>query len=211
MNTYIKGSIKYWFNKRVSKFSFITDDSFISPKAAISRGCKVFRSSIDDYSYCAPNVELVCCHIGKFCSIGKSSVIGLASHTLSFISSSPVFTETKNRLNISFTEKNIIDSPYHEVIIGNDVWIGERVVIKGGIKIGNGAVIAAGAMVTKDVAPYSIVGGVPAKIIRKRFNDNTVSYIESLKWWDWNEKKIRMNIALFQQEVENVVDTIKSI
>lgn len=200
MNLYIKGFLKYFFKKQVSKISLITNDSFVSSKAIVTRGCKVFKSSIDDFSYCAPNVELVCCKMGKYCSIGKSSVIGLPFHTLNFLSTSPVFTEVHNRLKFSYVTKNIVDIPYKDVIIGNDVWIGTGVIILGGIKIGNGAVIGAGAVVTKDVDSYTIVGGVPAKPIRKRFDDKTINYIESLSWWNWNEEQIKENILLFQKK-----------
>lgn len=203
MNGYIKGYLKYFFKKQVSNLSLISNDSFVSSKAVVSRGCKVYRSFIDDYSYCAPNTELVHCHIGKYCSIGKFVAIGLANHTLNYLSTSPVFTETHNRLNVSFAKENIISSPFCEVIIGNDVWIGDRVIIKGGIEIGNGSVIGAGAVVTKNVQPYSIIGGVPGKLIRKRFSDEIISCIEHLEWWDWDEKKIKEYLYVFQRELRD--------
>lgn len=203
MNSYLKGYLKYLFKKQVSNLSLISDDSFVSPKALISRGCKVFRSSISDYSYCAPNVELVHCHIGKYCSIGKSVVIGLGNHALNYLSTSPVFTETHNRLNISFTKEDIIQTPFSEVKIGHDVWIGDRVIVKGGIEVGNGSIIGTGAVITKNVPPYSIVGGVPGKLIRKRFSDEIIEIIEHLEWWNWDEKKVEENIHLFQKKLED--------
>lgn len=85
-----------------------------------------------------------------------------------------------------------------DTIIGNDVWIGYEAVIMPGVKIGDGAIIGTHAVVTKDVPPYTIVGGVPAKPIRKRFDDATIEKLEALRWWDWNEKKIKRNISAIQ-------------
>ena len=78
-----------------------------------------------------------------------------------------------------------------DIVIGNDVWIGYEALIMAGVHIGNGAIIAARAVVTKDVPPYTIVGGVPAKPIRKRFTDDTIQKMEALKWWDWSYEKIK--------------------
>ena len=77
------------------------------------------------------------------------------------------------------------------IVIGNDVWIGYEAVIMAGVHIGNGAIIAARAVVTKDVPPYTIVGGVPARPIRKRFDEEVIRKLETLKWWDWSAEKIR--------------------
>ena len=78
-----------------------------------------------------------------------------------------------------------------DIVIGNDVWIGYEAVIMAGVHIGNGAIIAARAVVTKDVPPYTIVGGVPARPIRKRFDEEVIRKLETLKWWDWSVEKIR--------------------
>ena len=80
--------------------------------------------------------------------------------------------------------------------IGNDVWIGENVTIKDGVKIGNGAVIGTAAVVTKDVPPYAIVAGVPAKIIKYRFDDKKIQLLQDIKWWDWSPEMIYKNLAL---------------
>ena len=81
-----------------------------------------------------------------------------------------------------------------DIVIGNDVWIGYKAIILAGVKIGDGAIIGTRALVTKDVPAYSIVGGVPAKIIRKRFSEDIINELEILKWWDWPKKKIAQNI-----------------
>lgn len=82
-----------------------------------------------------------------------------------------------------------------DIIIGNDVWIGYEAVILSGVTIGDGAIIGARAVVTRDVPPYTIVGGVPAKAIKKRFSEDTISSLLSLQWWDWSQEKIAENIA----------------
>lgn len=89
-------------------------------------------------------------------------------------------------------------------MIGNDVWIDMNAIVMRGVKIGDGAVIAAGAVVTKDVAPYSIVGGNPAKLIKYRFTEEVIGKLLEIKWWDWDEEKIRRNSAIFY-DTENFV------
>ena len=84
------------------------------------------------------------------------------------------------------------------IVIGNDVWIGYEALILAGVTVGDGAIIAGRAVVTKDVPPYTIVGGVPAKPIRKRFNDDTIAALEKLRWWDWDEERIRENLSAIQ-------------
>lgn len=90
-------------------------------------------------------------------------------------------------MGISWTDHNSYDE-FKEIYIGNDVWIGQRAMVMGGVRIGNGAVVGAGAVVTKDVPPYTIVGGVPAKIIRYRFSDKVVKKLQSSKWWDYDSR-----------------------
>lgn len=85
-----------------------------------------------------------------------------------------------------------------DVIIGNDVWIGFEAVILSGVTIGDGAIIGTRAVVTKDVPPYTIVGGIPAKPIRKRFSDSVISELLKLQWWDWSENRIKQNLAAIQ-------------
>ena len=85
-----------------------------------------------------------------------------------------------------------------DIVIGNDVWIGYDAVIMSGVKIGDGAIIGTRAAVTKDVPPYTIVGGIPAKVIRKRFSNDTISKLLEIKWWDWPAEKIQANIQHIQ-------------
>lgn len=121
--------------------------------------------------------------IGSFCSISDGVRIGLAQHPTNYFSTSSFCFDNLNLKDIGF-----IDNP---CIIGNDVWIGSDVLIMGGLTIGDGAVLAAGAVVTKDVPPYAIVGGVPAKVIKYRFDEETIKELLELKWWDLPDEKIK--------------------
>lgn len=147
------------------------------------------KEIFENCSYCFGWITHEKTTIGKFCSIADGSVIGATQHPMSFLSTH-AFTyekdcDKKNYGNIS-NQNNIRDishlTPPCE--IGHDVWIGSNAFIKAGVKIGIGAVVGANAMVTKDVPPYAIVGGVPAKIIRYRFNPEIIERLLQSKWWD---------------------------
>ena len=137
--------------------------------------------------------------IGKFCSIacGAKFIFNSANHTLSSLSTYPfpIFFEEWD-LDIKAVASAWDNKG--DIVIGNDVWIGYEAVINAGVTIGDGAIIATRAVVTRDVPPYTIVGGVPAKPIRKRFSDETISALLSLKWWDWPPEKLARNISSIQ-------------
>lgn len=137
--------------------------------------------------------------IGKFCSIacGAKFMFTSSSHTMKSLSSYtfPIFFEEWD-LDV----KNITTAWDNKgnIIVGNDVWIGYEAVIMPGVHIGNGAIIGTRAVVTKNVPPYTIVGGVPAKQIRRRFDESTIEKLEKLRWWDWSGEKIAQNISAIQ-------------
>ncbi|MBU5336701.1 CatB-related O-acetyltransferase [Intestinibacter bartlettii] len=137
--------------------------------------------------------------IGKFCSIacGAKFLFNSANHTLSSLSTYtfPIFFEEWD-LDV----KNITNAWDNkgDIKIGNDVWIGYEAVILSGVTISDGAIIGARAVVTKDVMPYTIVGGVPAKPIKKRFSDDVIDKLLEIKWWDWSSDRIRENIEYIQ-------------
>lgn len=148
--------------------------------------------------------------IGKFCSIacGAKFLFNSANHTMASLSTYtfPLFFEEwgleKEKVAEAWDNKG-------DIVIGNDVWIGYEAVILSGVTIGDGAIIGSRAVVTKDVPPYTIVGGVPAKTIRRRFDEETIKKLLGLKWWDWPEESIRKNIAAIQsgrvQQLERMV------
>lgn len=146
--------------------------------------------------------------IGKFCSIacGAKFLFNSANHTLASLSTYPfpLFFEEWG------LEKADVAKAWDrkgDIVIGNDVWIGYEAVILAGVTIGDGAIIGTRAVVTKDVPPYTIVGGVPAKPIRKRFDEQTIERLIEMKWWDWPEEKIAEHIQAIQTgDIEQLVN-----
>ena len=137
--------------------------------------------------------------IGKFCSIacGAKFMLTSANHKMSSLSTYP-FPIFYEEWGLDAKDiRNAWDNK-GDIVIGNDVWIGYEAVIMAGVTIGDGAIIGTRAVVTKDVPPYTIVGGVPAKPIRKRFDDATVERLIKLRWWDWEHEKIAQSIAAIQ-------------
>ncbi|MEL4897547.1 CatB-related O-acetyltransferase [Crocosphaera sp. Alani8] len=141
--------------------------------------------------------------IGKFCSIasGVKFIMNGANHPLNYFTNYPfaIFGNGwENTMSVEGTSKG-------NTTIGNDVWLGYNAVIMPGINIGDGAIIATNAVVTKNVEPYTIVGGNPAKIIRKRFSDEAISLLLKLQWWNWTIEKITENIPnLCSNNLENL-------
>lgn len=137
--------------------------------------------------------------IGKYCSIacGAKFIFTSANHTMKSLSTYPfpIFFEEWGLDGSNITEA--WDNK-GDIVIGNDVWIGYEAVIMQGIHIGDGAVIGARAVVTRDVAPYTVVGGIPAKKIKARFDENTIGRLLEMKWWDWPDEKVKQNIKWIQ-------------
>jgi len=143
-------------------------------------------------TYIGSYAELDGVSIGRFCSIGKRLHIVAGRHpTATFVSTHPAFFSQLKQAGFSFVKENRFsefnyadDILKRYVVIGCDVWIGDGVSILDGVHIGQGAILAAGTVVVKDVLPYSIVAGVPARAIKKRFSDSQIEYLLQLKWWD---------------------------
>lgn len=158
-------------------------------------GCVDIKSSKIGFGTYILSGQLSGAKIGRFCSIGHNVNIITATHPSEFVSTYPGFYKTVNKdiflsnNDIEIQEFKICKSG-ESVIIGNDVWIGNNVTILGGVEIGDGAIIGTGSVVTKNVSPFSVFGGVPAKQIKNRFNDEIIEKLLKIKWWDWEISKI---------------------
>lgn len=170
----------------------INKNSKIAPNTHIYDNCIVNNSHIEAYSYVGKNCLVQNTHIGKFCSIANDVLIGMGNHPSENFSTSPIFYRINNALKIKLVNANSDFQEYHPIDIGNDVWIGTRAMVLDGVTIGNGAIIAANSVVTKDVPPYSIVGGVPAKIIRYRFLGAKIEKLQKLQWWHLPFEEIKL-------------------
>ena len=182
--------ISYYFSKLIKKLQIpAIKDSKIDKKAKICTGAHVVESQVGKYSYVGNFTTVINCEIGKYCSIADNCVIGGMSHPTDWVSTSPVMYQGKNCLKTNFT-----DLPYEEskhTVIENDVWIGNNCHIKAGVHLSTGCVIGMGSVLTKDVGPYEIWAGNPAKLIRKRFDDDMIERLLNTEWWNWPEDKIR--------------------
>lgn len=146
--------------------------------------------------------------IGKFCSIacGVKFLFNCANHTLKSLST---YTFSLFYEDWELEKSNVASAWDNkgDIVIGNDVWIGFEAVILAGVKIGDGAIIGTRAVVTKDVPPYSIVGGIPAKVIRKRYSPDIIEQLLSLRWWDWTKDRIKRNLPFIMAgNIENMTE-----
>lgn len=164
--------------------SCFTKDSTVGMHSRIMSGAIINHSHIGNYTYCNRNVIIQNTTIGNYCSIANEVMIGLGKHPINNFSTSPLFYRKNNPLKLKIVDKNSDFNEYQPIIIESDVWIGAKAVIMDGVKIRHGAIVAAGAIVTKDVPAYAIVGGVPAKIIKYRFTDDKIKELLSSNWWN---------------------------
>ncbi|MCK5050748.1 MAG: CatB-related O-acetyltransferase [Candidatus Cloacimonetes bacterium] len=196
---------------RITKSSILLKDSkvnagsFLEDYNYLGRNTHFLDSYLGLASYIANNSIIKRTKIGKFCAIGDNVRTSLGIHpTNDFVSIHPSFFSLHPPVKLAFANEQLFEEhkyinaeKNYVVEIGNDVWIGNNVLIIDGVTIADGAVIAAGAVVIEDVEPYSIVGGVPAKEIRKRFNEDEIIFLLDLKWWDKDLKWIYENKEKF--------------
>tara|TARA_B110000114_G_scaffold100058_1_gene105363 strand:- start:2617 stop:3255 length:639 start_codon:yes stop_codon:yes gene_type:complete len=170
-------------NSKISFHSQVSANTVIFPFVKVLKNSNIGSCVINKYTYIGKNCDFSYTHIGAFCSIGNGVVCGAADHPINNVSTYPGFYKSKSSGAYSF-DSDIEFTDQKETFIGHDVWIGVNTIILAGVNIGTGAVIAAGSVVTKDVLPYSIVGGIPAKIIRSRFEPSLIKSLLDSKWWE---------------------------
>lgn len=172
----------------------------------LGRGVTITNSTFSEYNYLANTSVVKDCtfeklsyigegsrlrnvRVGPYCSIGPGVLIGLGEHPTDRFSTHPAFYSGSGQVGLSYVSKSTFREYGDTVVLDGDVWIGANVIVRAGVKIGFGAIVASGSVVTKDVEPYSIVGGVPAKFIRKRLDEKTVEKVVKSNWWlhdqDW--------------------------
>ena len=174
----------------------ILSECEIDDNVKIYHNTIISNTKILKYSYVGGNSKIMNATIGQFCSLGPNLKIGLGMHPTDYISTYPGFYSKKASGSYSlYIAEDIIE--HKLIIIKNDVWIGDNSTILDGVTIGNGAVIAAGSVVTKDVPDYAIVGGVPAKIIKYRFSEVEIAKLLSIGWWNKEIDYIKDNAELF--------------
>lgn len=181
------------------------NDIFLSYYNRIGRKCYINVLKMGKYSYIGNNCKINKTIVGNYTSIGSNLNIIYGNHpTSKYVSTHPFFYSTfqtfdrKKKVINSFEEYSYVDKEKNYFVsIGNDVWIGDNVSILNGVKIGDGAIIAAGSFVNKDVPSYAIVGGVPAKILKYRFNEEQIMYLTKLCWWDKDDSWIKKNFDKF--------------
>lgn len=201
--------IEYIISKLIKKAHLrAIKNSNIDKSAKIGSGSQLVNTTMGKYSYCGYDCMLINVVIGSYCSLASKIEIGGARHPIEWVSTSPVFNDSnaiiKYKYSIHHYDENRITT------IGNDVWIGSGVIIKEGVKIGNGSIVAMGSIVTKDIPPYEIWGGNPAKFIRKRFSDEIIAELQNIEWWDFSEEKLKQ-LAVFVDDIEKFLIKAKEV
>ena len=192
----------------------------VSPPVSLPHTTIIGNCNIGNFTYLGRNCVLRETEIGNYCSVASDVFFGPNQHPTDWLSTHSFvfgdnagFAGVKDFLNIKVNPK-LKRSP-NKITIGNDVWIGLRAIVMGGVTIGDGAIVAANSVVTKDVPPYAIVGGVPAKIIKMRFSDENINKLKNLKWWVYYlDKKVIANVDYSDIEIcitkiKNLIDTEK--
>jgi virginiamycin A acetyltransferase len=182
-NCYFNGEIEFDKEDRVGKNNFFNGKIKIGKSTNINKNCEFIGNII----------------IGKFCAIARNSTFQGLNHEYHKPGIQMKFYEDILKTKLNHIQKG-------PIIIGNDVWIGTKAIILSGVTIGDGAVIGAGSVVTKNVEPYSIVAGVPAKQIRWRFSQHLIKQLLEIKWWDWDIKKIKNNKNFFTMDISCLDD-----
>ena len=199
--------LKYYFQKLVGRlldqpiipqgkttgYSLVRSERFETEMGRNTRVVAPFymhNVQLGDYSYIARNCSISHCNIGRFCSIGPNFCCGLGMHPTNGVSTAPMFYSTAKQNGMTLCKESKIEE-FKQTVIGNDVFIGANVTVLDGVKIADGAVIGAGAVVVDDVPPYAVVVGVPAKVVKYRFDEKTIKALLEKQWWNGTENDLK--------------------
>lgn len=191
----MKSLIKHLIYKFKFKGSKIHAFSSISMDTAIAECCVIFpdvvlaHSVLERHTYIQRATTIVNTVIGSFCSIGSNVKIGLPDHPLNYVSTHPAFYDPTQPILRSFVT-DVLHQVSKKTSLGHDIWVGDGAFIRSGVTIGTGAVVAAGSVVVKDIEPYSIVGGNPARHIKYRFENDIVDGLLKSQWWTFSEAEL---------------------
>ena len=206
----LKNIIKFFYyllkyNIDLQNLFCIKNNTNISRKAKLYTPYQLNEVEINDYTYIAKNATISYTKIGKYCSIGPNFLCGWGIHPLNGISTSPMFYSTRKQNGYTLSKEDKIEER-KSILIGNDVFIGANVIILDGVTIGDGAVIGAGAVVSKDIPPYAVAVGCPIKIIKYRFDEETISKLKSIQWW--NDDSNQALIEKYFFDVEKFIEIV---
>ena len=191
-------------NLQVSLSSGIGENVVFEGKNSVGADTVLSNTYLGYGSYVCDDSNVSNCKIGRFCSISNNVLRASGSHPINFVTTHPAFYSKEHPCGFSyvkedkFEETMYLEEPY-QVRIENDVWIGTGAILFDGVTIGNGAIVAAGAVVNKDVPPYAIVGGVPAKVIRYRFSEEMIEKLEKSCWWEEEESWLEQHAEIFSK------------
>lgn len=190
-------SLKKITYKHISWFCIWDEKSTFTKKSHIRYFAKLTNVQLNAYSRIGLSCFIKNTKIGKFTAIARSCVIGLGQHPTNYLSSNSIFYKKGSWGYHDDWIGNVEFNNNLPIMIGNDVWIGIKCIIMDGVTIGDGAIVAAGSVVTKDVPSYSIVGGVPAKVIKYRFSEEIINRLLEIKWWNLTDEEITNVIPMF--------------
>lgn len=193
-------SLKKITHKHVSFLSLWDKNTQFTPYTHVLSGAKLNDVRVGKYSRIGVNCQVTSATIGNFTAIGKDTVITVGQHPTNYLTSHSIFYK---RGNWGWHDDWIAPIDFKSekrVTIGNDVWIGRQCIILDGVTIGDGAIVATGAVVTKDVPAFAIVGGVPAKVLKFKFSQEVIDRLEEIKWWNLPDEKITEVIDLFHKK-----------
>lgn len=192
----------------------LTKEGFIDPTATllhskvgeyceVRKFSKLENSSLDDYSYVMEFCMLQNTIVKKFSNIAMQVRIGATDHPMECATMHHFIYRTE-KFGMGENDHEFFERRHSRITtIGNDTWIGHGAMIKNNLTIGDGAVVGQGSVVTKDVPPYAIVVGNPARILRFRFDDDTIESLLRIRWWDWSYEKLKENLPLFRGEIKD--------